>query len=120
MKRNSIKKDPLEGLFAAARGERIPDDGFTRRVVGRLGPLPPSKNLYRIPTLATAFASVLLLVWVAASGFDFSGIAERWRSFDGEVKGIRLVPATWRFSSNTDTEASEGSATPFPGGIKFR
>lgn len=120
MKRKRIESDPLERMFASARGERIADDGFTRRVVGRLDPLPPSKNLYRIPTLATAFASVLLLVWVGASGFDFSGIAERWRSFDGEVKGIRLVPATWQFSSNTDAEASESSAAPFPGGIKFR
>lgn len=99
MAKNHQTEDILDRLFAAARESGVPDEGFARRVVERLEPLPPSKNSYRIPTLATAFASVSLVVWVAVSGFDFSSVAQRWREFDGEVADIRLVPTMWHIPS---------------------
>lgn len=98
-RRRDIENDPLERLFAAARAERVADDGFSQRVVGRIERqlVPPSKSSYRIPTLATAFASVLLLIWTMASGFDFSTIEARWEALGQSetTVGIRLLPTSW-------------------------
>ena len=92
MRKRKIENDPLEQLFAAAREERVSDDGFVQRVVGRIV-LPPSRSSYRIPTLATAFASVLVIVWMAFSGFRVTGLAERLAQEQG--RGVRLVPQAW-------------------------
>lgn len=61
----------LSALFDGGRVD-IPSDGFTRRVMVRLIPAP-SRNMYRIPTLAASLASVILIVVVALTGFDFYG-----------------------------------------------
>ncbi len=105
MKRNLIQNDPLERLFAAARERHVPDGGFTERVVGRIDPVPPSRNLYRIPTFATAFASVLLIVWVALRGGNFTGLAERLAD-NWQGNGVRLVPKAW-IIPHTLTQTSE-------------
>lgn len=108
MKRRTIENDPLERLFAAARAERVADDGFSQRVAGRIErlPVPPSKSSYRIPTLATAFASVLLLIWTMVSGFDFSALEARWEAFEQrETTGrIRLLPTSWRILTAAETD----------------
>lgn len=98
MRKRRIENDPLERLFAAARERQVPDGGFTERVVGRIEPVPPSRNVYRIPTFATAFASVLLIVWLTLSGFDLSGLTNRLeRLGEGAVGGgVRLMPTTWK------------------------
>lgn len=96
MKRNQIQNDPLERLFERAREKRIADDGFSQRVLGRLEPVPPSRNLYRVPTFATAFASALLIVWMSLSGFDLSGFTERLERRGQSEVGVRLTPATWK------------------------
>ena len=104
MRKSKIGNDPLEQLFARAREERVPDGGFTQRVVGRIV-LPPSRSSYRIPTLATAFASVLVIVWMAFSGFSVTGLAERLAREQGS--GVRLVPQAWTIphilTENTNT-----------------
>lgn len=100
MKRREIQNDPLERLFVRAREERVPDDGFTQRVVGRIV-IPPSRNSYRVPTLATAFASVLVIVWMAFSGFNVTDFTARLsREQSG---GVRLVPQVWTIP-HTHTE----------------
>lgn len=96
MKRNRKHNDPLERLFAPAREERIPDEGFVQRVMGRIEPVPPSRNLYRVPTFATAFASALLIVWMALSGFDLTGFTERLERHAESEVGVRLTPVTWK------------------------
>lgn len=119
MRRNRIENDPLERLFAAARNEGVRDEGFTRRVVDRLGPLPPSKNLYRVPTFATAFASVLLLVGtILWEPGDFKGLTGWWKGFRQET-GIRLFPTEWGLSSNAAGKGAS-SAGSLSDGIKFR
>ncbi|WP_298061663.1 hypothetical protein [uncultured Rikenella sp.] len=105
MKRNLIQNDPLERLFAAAREQHVSDGGFTERVVGRIEPVPPSRNLYRIPTLATAFASVLLIVWVALWGENFIGFAGQLAD-NLQDNGVRLVPKAW-IIPHTSTRTSE-------------
>ena len=90
MKRNRIQNDPLEGLLAAARRERVPDDGFTQRIMGHIEPVPPSRNSYRIPTFATAFASVML------SGFDPAGLTGRLERYGQRGTEIRLAPVSWQ------------------------
>lgn len=93
MRKRKIETDPLEQLFAAAREERVSDSGFTQRIVGRIV-IPPSRSSYRIPTLATAFASVLVIVWMAFSGFSVTGFAGRLADNQRD-NGVRLVPKTW-------------------------
>lgn len=105
MKRNPIQNDPLARLFAAAREQRVPNDGFTERVVGRIVPVPPSRNLYRIPTFATALVSVLVIVWMAFSGFSVTGFAGRLAD-NRRDSGVRLVPKTW-ILSHTLTEETQ-------------
>ena len=93
MRKSKIGNDPLEQLFARAREERVPDAGFTQRIVGRIV-LPPSRSSYRIPTLAAAFASVLVIVWMAFSGFSVTDFTVQLpRASDRE--GVRLVPKSW-------------------------
>ena len=96
MKRNRIQNDPLEGLLAAARRERVPDDGFTQRIMGHIEPVPTSRNSYRIPTFATAFASVMLIVWMALSGFDPAGLTGRLERYGQRGTEIRLAPVSWQ------------------------
>lgn len=94
--RNSTETDPLERLFAAARIVQAADEGFSQRVASRLEPLPPSKNIYRIPTLATAFVSVLLAIWTMVSDFDFSSWTRRWTALEQrEETAIRWIQAPW-------------------------
>ena len=120
MRRNRIENDPLERLFAAARNERVRDEGFTRRVVDRLGPLPPSKNLDRVPTFATAFASVLLLVGAMLwKPDDFKGLTGWWNGFR-QGTSIRLFPTEWGLSSNAAANKGVSSAGSLSGEIKFR
>lgn len=111
MKRNQISNDPLERLFDRAREERLPDDGFSQRVLGRLEPVPPSRNLYRVPTFATAFASVLLIVWMALSGIDLSGFTERLERHGQNEGGVRLTPATWKIP-HVDEKPGIGQLKP--------
>lgn len=105
MRKSKIGNDPLEQLFSRAREERVPDAGFTQRVVGRIV-IPPSRSSYRIPTLATAFASVLVIVWMAFSGFSVTGFAERLADNQRD-NGVRLVPKSWTIphtlTENTNT-----------------
>lgn len=93
MRKSNIENDPLERLFASVRSERVPDDGFTRRVVGRIV-LPPSRNSYRVPTLATAFASVLVIVWMVFSDFSITDFTGRFADTRRD-NGVRLVPKSW-------------------------
>lgn len=105
MRKRKIENDPLARLFASARSERVPDGGFTQRVVGRIV-LPPSRNTYRIPTLVTACASVLVIVWMAFSDVNITGLAERLRE---PGSGVRLVPKSWTIphTFTEDTNTSE-------------
>lgn len=111
MKRDRKHNDPLERLFAAARRERVPDDGFTQRVLERIEPVPPSRNLYRVPTFATAFASALLIVWMSLSGFDPSGLVGRRQADHGlSERGMRLTPVAWKIPhvpENKETQQSK-------------
>lgn len=111
MKRNHTEEtDSLERLFAAARREQVANgEDFSRRVLSRLEPLPPSKNLYRIPTFATALASVLLWGALILSGFDFNSLSdwvERWGSIDWRADettfGVRWLPTTWTSPDRAD------------------
>lgn len=86
--------DALAGLFGAARAATVADDGFTQRVLKRIEPVPPSRNIYRVPTLATALASVLIVVWMAFSGVPVRALGERLASVS-EKTGIRLTPVSW-------------------------
>lgn len=104
MKRNhTTENDALERLFAAARREEVADgDDFSQRVLSRLEPLPPSKNFYRIPTFATALASVLLWGTLMLSGVDFAQVFARPgekislnREKTTRSSGLRLVPRSW-------------------------
>lgn len=81
-------KQRLETLLAAVRHLDVPieDDGFAARVMSRIGaqnqvpgwegqemivyPRPPRRILYRVPTLATAVASVVLLTVIYFTGYD--------------------------------------------------
>ena len=106
MRKRKIENDPLAQLFASARSERVSDGGFTQRVVGRIV-IPPSRSSYRIPTLATALASVLVIVWMAFSGFSVSGFADRLAD-NRRDSGVRLVPKAWTIP-HTLTEETQTS-----------
>lgn len=96
MKKRELQTDPLADLFLRARSAEVADDGFTRRVLGRLEPLPPSRNYYRVPTFATALASVLVIVWVAFSGIHVVDFTERLARHEQKSGvGVRLVPQSW-------------------------
>lgn len=66
----------LTQLFRAGRID-LRDDDFSARVMQNIYPVAPSRNSYRIPTLATALVSVMLVTLVAVTGFDLSGFTRR-------------------------------------------
>ncbi len=108
MKRNQIQNDPLERMLDAARRVEVPDAGFTQRVMERIEPLSPSRNLYRIPTLATALVSVGLIVWVALSdplpARWEERWTERWRQPETPRTELRWLPEQWRIHPTEDAE----------------
>ena len=112
MKRNRIQNDPLEELLAAARRERVPDDGFTQRIMGHIEPVPPSRNSYRLPTFATAFASVMLIVWIALSGFDPASLTGRLERYGQRGTEIRFVPTHWQIARAEATDRTPSETNP--------
>lgn len=117
MTRNHIESnDPLDRLFSAAREETVADNGFSRRVTERLEPLPPSKNLYRVPTFATALASVLLWGTLMLSGFDFGQLLHRTAGESSQNReeatrsgGLRLLPQAWTLSHTSSTNLTHST-----------
>lgn len=75
MKTGKDQNERLEQLFAAAREERVADNGFTDRVVARIV-LPPSKNMYRVPAFITLAVSAVLLFLVVRTGFTFQEVSD--------------------------------------------
>lgn len=68
-------RDELDKLFDAARAE-IPDNGFSQRVMQH-AVAPPSRNIYRVPALAMAVVSVVVLVLTGGRGFGVADFAHR-------------------------------------------
>ncbi len=91
-------KDPLNAYFDTLRSKsRMPDDGFTERVMDRVA-IPPSRNSYRIPVLATSLASLALVLLVA-----FTPMNERvgqlvWRT-QQRIENYRIE---WKWDLNRD------------------
>ena len=92
------------------------DNGFSRRVTERLEPLPPSKNLYRVPTFATALASVLLWGTLMLSGFDFGQLLHRTAGESSQNReeatrsgGLRLLPQAWTLSHTSSTNLTHNT-----------
>lgn len=107
MKKKQTDNEPLERLFETVRDVHIADNGFSRRVIERIEPLPPSRNFYRVPTFATAFASVLVIVWIALSGFKVTGLTDRFDRRQTIETSIRLVPLSWTVPRTPDKETRQ-------------
>ncbi len=77
MKRQNDIDNRIDALFGAARGVRIEDGGFTRKVAGQLV-VPPSKNGYRLATLAVGLASLVIVAVVVQ--FDLAPLTREARA----------------------------------------
>lgn len=113
IKKQEMQNDSLEQLFVAARRDALPIGDFRQRVMSRFL-VPPSRNMYRIPTFATAAASVLLIVWMSLSGFDVYSFTERLSSVGERITqynatgGIRLIPFVCRVSGSAGDTKTDG------------